>query len=154
MNKVVNSIEAKDIANHFHPYTNPQNLKESGPHVICKGEGIYVYDNTGAKFIEGMSGLWCASLGFDNKELIEAATKQMDKLPFYHSFAGKVPEVAANLSEKLVKIAPKGLDKVFFCNSGSEANDTAIKVVWYYQNALGRPEKRKIISRKIGRAHV
>ena len=150
MNKVVNSIEAKDVANHFHPYTNPQILKESGPHVICKGEGIYVYDNTGAKFIEGMSGLWCASLGFDNKELIEAATKQMEKLPFYHSFAGKVPEVAANLSEKLLKIAPEGLDKVFFCNSGSEANDTAIKVVWYYQNALGRPEKRKIISRKRG----
>ena len=97
-----------------------------------------------------MSGLWCASLGFDNKELIEAAIKQMEKLPFYHSFAGKVPEVAANLSEKLLKIAPDGLDKAFFCNSGSEANDTAIKVVWYYQNALGRPEKRKIISRKRG----
>ena len=129
MNKVVNSIEAKDIANHFHPYTNPQSLRESGPHVICKGEGIYVYDNTGAKFIEGMSGLWCASLGFDNKELVEAATKQMKMLPFYHSFAGKVPEVAANLSEKLLKIAPDGLDKVFFCNSGSEANDTAVKVV-------------------------
>ena len=91
MNKVVNSIEAKDIANHFHPYTNPQVLKKSGPHVMCKGEGIYVYDNTGAKFIEGMSGLWCASLGFDNKELVEAATTQMKKLPFYHSFAGKVP---------------------------------------------------------------
>ena len=150
MNKIVNSIEAKDIANHFHPYTNPQVLKESGPHVICKGEGIYVYDNTGAKFIEGMSGLWCASLGFDNKELIEAATKQMDKLPFYHSFAGKVPEVAANLAEKLLKIAPEGLDKVFFCNSGSEANDTAVKIVWYYQNAVRRPEKRKIISRKRG----
>ena len=150
MNKIVNSIEAKDIANHFHPYTNPQVLKESGPHVMCKGEGIYVYDNTGAKFIEGMSGLWCASLGFDNKELVEAATTQMKKLPFYHSFAGKVPEVAANLSEKLLKIAPEGLDKAFFCNSGSEANDTAVKVVWYYQNALGRPEKRKIISRKRG----
>ena len=150
MNRIVNSIEAKDIENHFHPYTNPQVLKESGPHVICRGEGIYVYDNSGNKFIEGMSGLWCASLGFDNKELIQAATNQMDKLPFYHSFAGKVPEVAANLSEKLLKIAPEGLDKVFFCNSGSEANDTAIKVVWYYQNALGRPEKRKIISRKRG----
>ncbi len=150
MNELLNSIEGKDISNHFHPYTNPQVLKETGPHVICKGEGIYVYDNTGAKFIEGMSGLWCASLGFDNKELVEAAIKQMNKLPFYHSFAGKVPEVAANLSETLLKIAPKGLDKAFFCNSGSEANDTAIKVVWYYQNALGRPEKRKVISRKRG----
>ena len=150
MNRIVNSIEAKDIENHFHPYTNPQVLKDSGPHVICRGEGIYVYDNSNNKFIEGMSGLWCASLGFNNKDLVEAATKQMEKLPFYHSFAGKVPEVAANLAEKLVGIAPAGLDKVFFCNSGSEANDTAIKVVWYYQNALGRPEKRKIISRKRG----
>ncbi len=150
MNKLVNSIEAKDIENHFHPYTNPQILKESGPHVICKGEGIYVYDNSNTKFIEGMSGLWCASLGFNNKDLVEAAAKQMDSLPFYHSFGGKVPEVASHLSEKLVSIAPKGLDKVFFCNSGSEANDTAIKLVWYYQNAVGRPEKRKIISRKRG----
>ena len=150
MNKIVNSIEAKDIENHFHPYTSPKILKEAGPHVISKGEGIYVYDNSDTKFIEGMSGLWCASLGFDNKDLVDAATKQMKKLPFYHSFAGKVPEVAAHLSEKLISIAPKGLDKVFFCNSGSEANDTAIKVVWYYQNALGRPEKRKIISRKRG----
>ncbi|MDC3025215.1 aminotransferase [bacterium] len=150
MNRIVNSIEAKDIENHFHPYTNPQTLKETGPHVICRGEGVYVYDNSNTKFIEGMSGLWCASLGFNNKDLVEAATKQMEKLPFYHSFAGKVPEVAANLAEKLVGIAPEGLDKVFFCNSGSEANDTAIKVVWYYQNALGRPEKRKIISRKRG----
>ena len=150
MNRIVNSIEAKDIENHFHPYTNPQTLKENGPHVICRGDGIYVYDNSNAKFIEGMSGLWCASLGFNNKDLVEAATKQMEKLPFYHSFAGKVPEVAANLAEKLVGIAPEGLGKVFFCNSGSEANDTAIKVVWYYQNALGKPEKRKIISRKRG----
>ena len=106
MNKIVNSIEAKDIENHFHPYTNPKVLKEVGPHVICKGEGIYVYDNADTKFIEGRSGLWCASLGFHNKDLVEAATKQMNKLPFYHSFAGKVPEVAAHLSEKLVSIAP------------------------------------------------
>ena len=63
MNRIVNSIEAKDIENHFHPYTNPQTLKETGPHVICRGEGVYVYDNSNTKFIEGMSGLWCASLG-------------------------------------------------------------------------------------------
>ena len=69
MNRIVNSIEAKDIANHFHPYTNPQTLKENGPHVICRGEGVYVYDNSNTKFIEGMSGLWCASLGFNNKDL-------------------------------------------------------------------------------------
>ena len=71
MNRIVNSIEAKDIENHFHPYTNPQTLKETGPHVICRGEGVYVYDNSNTKFIEGMSGLWCASLGFNNKDLVE-----------------------------------------------------------------------------------
>ena len=75
MNRIVNSIEAKDIENHFHPYTNPQTLKESGPHVICRGEGVYVYDNSNTRFIEGMSGLWCASLGFNNKDLVEAAPK-------------------------------------------------------------------------------
>ena len=70
MNKLVNSLEAKDLQNHFHPYTNPTVLKENGPHVISKGDGIYVYDNCGKKFIEGMSGLWCASLGFSEKQLV------------------------------------------------------------------------------------
>ena len=150
MNKLVNSLEAKDLQNHFHPYTNPKVLMENGPHVISKGEGIYVYDNSGKKFIEGMSGLWCASLGFSEKQLADAALKQMNTLPFYHSFAGKVPDVSAELSEKLVSISPKNLEKVFFCNSGSEANDTAIKIVWYYHHAIGCPEKKKIISRKRG----
>ncbi len=150
MNNLANSLEAKDLQNHFHPYTNPQVLMEQGPHVISRGEGIYVYDNSGKKFIEGMSGLWCASLGFSEKKLVEAAVKQMNTLPFYHSFAGKVPDVSAELSEKLVSISPKNLEKVFFCNSGSEANDTAIKMVWYYHHAIGCPEKKKIISRKRG----
>ena len=150
MNKLVNSLEAKDIHNHFHPYTNPKVLKETGPHVISRGDGIYVYDNSGKKFIEGMSGLWCASLGFSEKQLADAALKQMNTLPFYHSFAGKVPDVSAELSEKLVSISPKNLEKVFFCSSGSEANDTAIKIVWYYHHAIGCPEKKKIISRKRG----
>ena len=150
MNKLVNSLEAKDVENHFHPYTSPEVLKKNGPHIISKGDGIYVYDSSGNKFIEGMSGLWCASLGFSEKEIVEAAYTQMNTLPFYHSFAGKVPDVAAELSEKLVSISPGDLEKVFFCNSGSEANDTAIKMVWYYHHAIGCPEKKKIISRKRG----
>ena len=150
MKKIVNSIEAKDIEHHFHPYTNPSILKQSGPHVVCRGDGIYVYDNSGTRYIEGMSGLWCASLGFSNKDLMEAASEQMAKLPFYHSFAGKVPDISVELSEKLISMAPNGLSKVFFCNSGSEANDTAVKIVWYYQNAIGSPKKKKIISRKRG----
>ena len=111
MNKVVNSIEAKDLANHFHPYTNPQILK-NGPHVMCRGEGIYVYDNTGAKFIEGMVDYGVHHLGSIIKNLLRC-DQANGKASFYHSFR-KSTRGGANLSEKLLKIAPDGLDKVFF----------------------------------------
>ena len=145
-----NSQEAKDIAYHFHPYTNPTALAKDGPMIIHKGKGVFVYDGAGKDYIEGLAGLWCASFGFSEAELVKAATKQMQELPYYHSFSAKTHNPAINLAEKLVKLAPAGLDKVFFCNSGSEANDTAIKMVWYYQAAIGKPEKHKIISRKRG----
>jgi 4-aminobutyrate--pyruvate transaminase len=97
-----------------------------------------------------MSGLWCASLGFSEKEIINTITDQLNKLPFYHSFAGKTADPAIRLAEHLVKISPVPMSKVFFANSGSEANDTAIKMIWYYNLARGLPEKRKIISRRKG----
>ena len=97
-----------------------------------------------------MSGLWCTSLGFSEKEIIDTITDQLKKLPFYHSFAGKTADPAINLAEHLIKISPVPMSKVFFANSGSEANDTAIKMIWYYNLARGLPEKRKIISRKKG----
>ena len=145
-----NSQEAKDIAYHFHPYTNPAQLSEQGPMILNKGKGVYVYDSDGKDYIEGLAGLWCTSFGFSEPELVKAATKQMEELPYYHSFTAKTHNPAINLAEKLIAIAPEGLDKVFFCNSGSEANDTAIKMVWYYHAAIGKPEKRKMISRKGG----
>jgi len=145
-----NSQEAKDIAYHLHPYTNPAQLAEQGPMILNKGKGVYVYDSEGRDYIEGMAGLWCASFGFSEKELVKAATQQMEELPYYHSFTAKTHNPAINLAEKLISVAPEGLEKVFFCNSGSEANDTAIKMVWYYHAAIGKPEKRKIISRKGG----
>ena len=117
---------------------------------MCIRDRIYVYDETGEKFIEGMSGLWCTSLGFSEKEIIDTITDQLKKLPFYHSFAGKTANPAINLAEHLIKISPVPMSKVFFANSGSEANDTAIKMIWYYNLARGLPEKRKIISRKKG----
>ncbi|MGB2097260.1 MAG: aminotransferase [Candidatus Puniceispirillales bacterium] len=145
-----NSQEAKDIAYHFHPYTNPAQLSEQGPMILNKGKGVYVYDSDGKDYIEGLAGLWCTSFGFSEPELVKAATKQMEELPYYHSFTAKTHNPAINLAEKLIAIAPEGLDKVFFCNSGSEANDTAIKMVWYFHAATGKPEKRKMISRKGG----
>ena len=107
-----------------------------------------MYDDEGRRYLEGMAGLWCASLGFSERRLADAAYKQMCELPFYHSFGGKVPAISAELAERLVRIAPAGMARALFANSGSEANDTAIKLAWYINNALGRPQKKKIISRQ------
>jgi 4-aminobutyrate--pyruvate transaminase len=138
----------RDQSFHLHPATNLRTLQKEGPLVITRGEGVYVYDDEGRRYLEGMSGLWCASLGFSERRLAEAAYRQMCELPFYHSFAGKVPAIATELAERLIRVAPAGMGKVLFANSGSEANDTAIKLAWYVNNALGRPQKKKIISRQ------
>ena len=152
MDKIIkgskNSLESKSLDYHLQPYTNPELVSQSGPQIIHSGDGIKVTDIDGNSYIEGMSGLWCASLGFKEPTLIKAAISQMEALPFYHSFTGKTSAPAIRLSEKLIEISPDNLQKVFFCNSGSEANDTAIKIVWYYHAAKGKPEKTKIISRK------
>jgi len=140
----------RDLAYHLHPSTNLRQVESEGPLVIARGDGVYVFDEHGNRYLEGMAGLWCASLGFSERRLAEAAYRQMTELPFYHAFAGKVPAIATELAEKLVSMAPAGLARVIFANSGSEANDTAIKLVWYYNNALGRPEKKKIIGRQKG----
>ena len=143
-----NSIEARDVAAHLHPFTDLAGLEKTGPHVFGRGEGIYVYDNDGNRFIEGLSGLWCAALGFSETRLVEAAARQMSTLPFYHNFAAKAVAPTIELADFLIKHAPVPMSKVFFTNSGSEANDTQVKIVWYYNNILGRPEKKKIIARK------
>ena len=142
------SAARRDLAFHLHPSTNLRQVQSEGPLVITRGEGVYVYDDEGRRYLEGMSGLWCASLGFSERRLAEAAYRQMLELPFYHSFGGKVPAVSTELAERLIGIAPAGLGRVLFANSGSEANDTAIKLAWYVNNALGRPRKKKIIARE------
>ena len=137
--------------NYFiNPYTNLKNIRESGSLTITKGEGIYVFDENNNKYLEGLAGLWCVALGFNNQRLIKAANKQLNELPYYHSFTGKVPLTTLELSEALVKITPDSLTKVLYANSGSESNDTAIKIAWYYQNAQGKINKKKIISRRRG----
>ncbi len=142
-----NSAQSRDIAHVLHPYTNLARHEDVGPLIIERGRGIYVYDEGGKEYIEGMAGLWCASLGFSEPELVKAAHEQMNKLPFYHSFAHKSTPALIGLAEKLKAFAPQPFSKALFVNSGSEANDTQIKLVWYYNNAIGRPEKKKIISR-------
>ncbi|KQW61332.1 MULTISPECIES: aspartate aminotransferase family protein [unclassified Ensifer] len=142
-----NSTEARDMAYHLHSYTNPRKLEREGPLIIDRGEGIHVFDNSGKRYIEGMAGLWSVAVGFGEKRLVEAARSQMARLPYYHTFSQKSHGPVADLAEKLVGMAPVPMSKVYFANSGSEANDTAIKLVWYRSNALGKPEKKKIISR-------
>ena len=146
-------LAKKDVANHFHPYTNLRAIEKDAPLMIVKGDGIEVIDDTGKRYIEGMAGLWCASLGFSEKRLGEAAKRQMDVLPYYHSFSGKAHNVVAEVSEKLISLAPTQAlrdGRVMFANSGSEANDTAFKLVRYYHNAIGKPLKKKIIARGKG----
>ena len=142
-----NSAAARDVANVLHPYTDLKTHLETGPMVVSHGKGVRVWDDAGKEYIEGVAGLWCAALGFDNERLVQAAANQMRKLPFYHAFAAKSHEPMIDLAEMLIARAPVPMSKVFFANSGSEANDSAIKMVWYLNNALGRPNKKKIIGR-------
>ena len=124
------------------------NLKQQGEKLsIERGEGVYVYDNNGKQYLEGLAGLWCTSLGYGNQELIETTTEQMSKLAYSHMFGGKTHQMGTALAEKLAEMVPVENAKVFFGNSGSDANDTHIKLLRYYFNAIGKPEKRKIIAR-------
>ena len=145
-----NSNAARDIASVLHPYTDLEAHLTQGPTVITHGKGVRVWDDAGKDYIEAVAGLWCASLGFDNERLVEAAARQMRKLPFYHGFTAKSHEPCIELAEMLLARAPVPMSKVFFANSGSEANDTAIKMIRYMNNALGRPAKKKIVGRVKG----
>ena len=142
-----NSLSHRDANVLFHPYTNAIANREDGPLVIVRGKGVNVWDEDGNEYMEGMAGLWWASLGFGEHRLAEAAARQMRNLPFYHGFSQKSHPPQIELAERLLALAPVPMSKVFFCNSGSEATDTAVKMIWYLNNALGRPDKKKIISR-------
>src|SRR6516164_6377095 len=142
------NLAVRDIETLIHPYTNLDQFRQTGPLVIERGQGVHVYDSEGKSYIEGMAGLWCTALGYGNEELVETAAAQMRKLSFAHLFGAKSHDPAIELADRLKEIAPVPISKVFFCNSGSEANDTQVKLVWYMNNALGRPRKKKIISRQ------
>jgi len=139
---------AHDIAAHLHPFTNLATHPQVGPLVIQRGDGIFVEDDQGRRYLEAMSGLWCASLGFSNARLAKAGSEALHGLPYYHTFNGRSNPAAIALAEKLLSLAPVPMSKVFFANSGSEANDSAVKLVWYYHNAIGKPAKKKIIARR------
>ncbi len=134
-------------SSHLYGFTDLKSLNERGPLVISYGKGIYVYDTKGNKYLDANSGLWNACAGFDHPGLIEVAKKQYEKFAGYHSLFGRLSEETLELSEKLIEVSPFSQGKVFFCNSGSEANDTMIKMLWMFNARKGSPHKRKIITR-------
>jgi 4-aminobutyrate--pyruvate transaminase len=146
----LSNFNARDVEALLHPTTNLHAHRASGPLVLERAKGIYVYDTSGKRYIEGLAGLWCTALGYGNDELVEVAREQMSKLSFTHLFGGRSHEPAIELAEKIKQLAPCATSKVFFTASGSETNDSQIKLAWYYNNARGKPQKKKIISRMRG----
>ncbi|HEY1707989.1 MAG TPA: aminotransferase [Rhizomicrobium sp.] len=144
---MLSNSQTRDVQSVLHPYTNLVKFRETGSLVIERGKGVRVYDETGKDYIEAMAGLWCTALGWGETILADVAAEQMKKLAFGHLFGGKSHEPAIALAEKLKEVIPFPTGKVFFANSGSEANDTQIKLAWYAANARGHTRKKKILSR-------
>ena len=146
MQQAGSDYQQVDRAHHLHPFTNHLQLGRKGVRIITRAEGVYIWDAEGNKILDGMSGLWCVNIGYGRLELAEAARRQMQELPYYNNFFQCSNESAVRLSEKLSELAP-GFSHVFFTNSGSEANDTVMRLVRQYWNLKGKPGKTVIISR-------
>lgn len=142
-----NSPHARDIASVLHPQTNARKHLDVGPTIMTGARGIFVEDDAGNSYLDAGAGLWCCSLGYNNERLAKVAYEAMKTLGYYQIFRHASHGPAIDLSEKLLSIAPVPMSKVLLQCSGSEANDSAVKLVWYHWRAQGKPEKRKIISR-------
>lgn len=144
------SLYEKDKQFFFHPFTSLKAHEKNGPKIIVKGKNSTLIDIEGNSYLDAMAGLWCVNIGYGNEEMATALADQVRRLSFYHAFSSMSTDLAAELSERLISMAPVPMAKVFYGNSGSDANDTNAKIVWFYNNALGRPEKKKIIARTRG----
>lgn len=134
----------------FHPFTALADHEKNGPSVIVKGQGVRLEDSHGNHYIDAMAGLWCVNVGYGREEIADALRQQAVTLPYFHSFSSWGTEAPVLLAEKVINKAPAGMSKVFFGQSGSDANDTQVKLVWYYWNSRGMPQKKKIIARSRG----
>ena len=138
-----------DARHHLHPFTDHKALQEEGgSRIITRAEGIYLWDSEGNRMLDGMAGLWCVNVGYGREELAKVAHDQMLELPFYNNFFKSTHPPAIELSQKLAEITPEGLNRVFYTNSGSEANDTVLRMVRRYWELQGQPDKQVVISRK------
>ncbi len=141
------AIQARDAAHHLHPFTDFKSLAKTGTRVIVKADGVRIWDSQGNEIIDGMSGLWCVNMGYGRQDLVDAATAQLKELPFYNAFFKTTTVPATDLAELLSKVAPPGFQHVAFTNSGSEGNDTIIRMVRRYWDIKGQPQRKVIISR-------
>lgn len=142
--------QMRDVEGILHPVTNLALHRQIGPLVITRGEGVYVYGDDGKRYIEGLAGLWCVGLGFGNQEMADAAREQLATLSYMHLFGSRSHETAIELAEKIKDLLPEAMAQVFFACSGSEANDTQIKLAWYCANARGEHKRKKILARRNG----
>lgn len=142
------SVQEMDVQSVMHPFTAPAMHMQTGPRIMVRGEGCRLYDIDGGIYLDALAGLWCVNVGYGRTEIVRALAAQAEALPYYHGFASMGTEAPARLADRLKRMAPGAMARVFFGLSGSDANDTQVKLVWYYNNLLGRPEKKKIIARK------
>ena len=142
------SLEDLDRRHHLHPFTTHDELHAQGTHIITRGEGCWLWDARGQKLFDGLAGLWCVNVGYSSREIIEAVHEQMQRVPYYCSFFNTTTEPAIRLAEKIASIAPRGMTHVMFSNSGSEANETALKLIRAYHKLRGQPQRTKILSRE------
>lgn len=140
--------QAADAAHYLHPFTDFKALAAKGSRIIERADGIHLWDSDGHRILDAMSGLWCVNVGYGQRELIDAATTQMTALPFYNSFFQTANKPAIELAELLAEITPPQFDHVFFAGSGSEGNDTVVRLVRRYWDVLGQPQRQVIISRR------
>ncbi|WP_372373363.1 aspartate aminotransferase family protein [Vreelandella venusta] len=142
--------QALDRQHHLHPFTDFKSLGEEGSRIITHADGVYIYDSQGNRILDGMAGLWCVNLGYGRQELVDAASEQMQQLPYYNNFFKTTHPPAVKLAAKLSELAPEHINHVFFTGSGSEANDTVLRMVRRYWAIKGKPEKQWVISRENG----
>ena len=144
------SFKDLDRKNFFHPFSSLGTHEKNGADIFVQGKGSTLIDSNGKKYLDGIAGLWCVNIGYGNEEMANAISEQATKLAYYQTLTSYGTDIAAEYAARLIDISPVPMSKVFFGSSGSDANDTMVKIVWSYHNYLGKPEKKKIISRKHG----
>ncbi|MEM6487758.1 MAG: aspartate aminotransferase family protein [Pseudomonadota bacterium] len=142
------AVQALDAAHHWHPFTDSQALAAKGSRVIVAANGCWLTDSDGNRILDGMAGLWCVAVGYGRQEIVDAVADQMARLPYYNTFFQCTHPAAAAFAAALAGVAPDGFERVFFANSGSEANDTAFRLARVYWDCLGKPERKKVIARR------